>query len=351
MTTLQTPQEEAPLLKPGLAPRTAVETLGGPFVPHPLLRNGHVQTLVAAWMIRRQASLPATTQHRLLLSDGDQLVLHDDGPTDWQPGDPVAVLLHGLCGSAASTYMSRIAFRLNERGHRTFRVDMRGCGTGHGLARRPYHAGRSDDLAEVIAYVGTLCPLSPLSAAGFSLGGNILLKYLGEQQGMSANSLTRAVAVNPPADLQLCTDHLSTIWGGLYDRHFARLLFQHVRETPHWHAEIPSEWTVRRPRRLIEFDERFTAPRAGFASAADYYHRCSAARVIEQIDVPTLVLSSRDDPLVPVSILEDLDWPASVRLLISHGGGHLGYISRAPGNDPDRNWMDWRVVNWLTADS
>jgi predicted alpha/beta-fold hydrolase len=149
-------------------------------------------------------------------------------------------------------------------------------------------------------------------------------------------------------DLQLCTDNLATTWGGFYDRHFARMLFHHVRETSHWSAAIPREWLVKRPKRLLEFDERFTAPLGGFRSAADYYHQCSAARVIERMNLPTLVLSSRDDPLIPVGILETQDWPDCVELHFAPGGGHLGYIGRSASGDPDRNWMDWRVIDWLT---
>ncbi len=320
-----------------------------PFEPHLLLWNGHMQTLAAAWLGDNRAPSPSSDEHRIQLADGDQLVIHDNQPADWQPTGPATVLLHGLCGSATSAYMARIADKLNQRGQRTFRVDMRGCGAGQDLAKRPYHAGRSDDLAAAVAYVRDLCPASPLHAVGFSLGGNILLKWLGEQHEASSGPVTRAIAVNPPIDLQRCTDHLTTACRGFYDRHFAKLLFQHVRETHHWRIQLPAAWSARRPRRLLEFDELFTAPRAGFASAADYYHHCSAARVIERINVPTLILSSRDDPLVPVGTLENQDWPECVRLHFAPRGGHLGYIGRSSSNDPDRNWMDWRVVDWLTS--
>ncbi|MBX3438464.1 MAG: alpha/beta fold hydrolase [Planctomycetaceae bacterium] len=318
-----------------------------PFEPHPLLRSGHLQTLAAAWLAGKSSVGEGTVTHRVRLNDGDEIVLHDDRPAEWKPVDPVTIMLHGLCGSATSHYMTRIARKLHARGQRTIRVDMRGCGAGHGLSTRPYHAGRSDDLAQIVDWVIDRCPSSPLFVVGFSLGGNITLKWLGEQGCAGASRVMRAVAVNPPVDLQLCTNHLKTIWGGLYDRHFARLLFQHVQETTHWRATIPAEWSTRRPRRLIEFDELFTAPLAGFASAADYYHRASAARVVKQIAVPTMVLSSRDDPLIPIGTLEGQDWPECIRLQFAERGGHLGYIGRASGSDPDRNWMDWRVINWL----
>jgi predicted alpha/beta-fold hydrolase len=339
------PQTELP------NPRRSQDHRVVPFEPHPLLRNCHLQTLIGAWFFgTAPAGTGSTVTHRVVLPDGDQLVVHEDRPVQWQPPDPVAVLLHGLCGSAESPYMARIACKLNARGRRTFRVNWRGAGAGHGLARHAYHAGRSDDLAAVVDYVHALAPHSPITAAGFSLGGNILLKWLGESSDASSPLVSRAAAVNPPLDLQLCTAHLSTIWGGWYDRHFAKLLYQYVCRTPHWREAMPAAWSTRRPRRLVDFDDQFTAPRAGFASAADYYDRCSAARVISQIACPTLILSSRDDPLVPVGIFETLELPECVRLHLAACGGHLGYISRTAGTDPDRLWMDWRVVDWLCAD-
>ncbi len=322
-----------------------------PFEPHPLLRNGHLQTLAAAWLTGTNTEGLSGSQHIVRLSDGDQLAIHDNEPESWTPTDPVTVLLHGLCGSSTSNYMCRIAGKLNDRGQRTFRINLRGCGDGQGMARRPYHAGRSDDLAAVVESVRSLCPQAPISVVGFSLGGNILLKWLGEAATSLPDNLTRAVAVNPPADLQVCTNSLATLWGGFYDRHFAKLLHQHALETPHWHGYLPEDWSSRRPKRVLEFDEKLTAPVAGFASASDYYHQCSATRVIGDIRVPTLILTSRNDPLVPVSVLETLPLPESVQLHVAPSGGHLGYIGRGRGVDPDRYWMDWRVIDWLTSET
>jgi predicted alpha/beta-fold hydrolase len=99
---------------------------------------------------------------------------------------------------------------------------------------------------------------------------------------------------------------------------------------------------------LYDFDDQYTAPAAGFENAADYYARCSAAQFVSGIEVPTLILTARDDPLVPVSVFEKLNLPDSVVLHISEQGGHLGYIAKA-GDDPDRRWMDWRIVDWMNA--
>ncbi|MCA9024103.1 MAG: alpha/beta fold hydrolase [Planctomycetaceae bacterium] len=326
------------------------EWKAAPFDPHPLLRNGHLQTLAAAFLSGTKGISLSSTQHIVEMEDGDKLAILDDAPENWSPGDPIVVLLHGLCGSSVSHYMCRIASKLIDRGQRAFRVNMRGCGEGQGMARLPYHAGRSSDLASIIEYVRTLCPDSQISVVGFSLGGNVVLKWLGESAASVPETVRRAVAVNPPADLQVCTEGLATLLGGFYDRHFARLLHEHALETPHWHGFIPKGWSSRGPKRVLEFDEELTAPVAGFASAADYYQQSSAARVIGDIRVPTLLLTSRNDPLVPVSLFELMTLPESVHLHVAPCGGHLGYIGRSGGTDPDRHWMDWRVIDWLTSE-
>ncbi|OYV87501.1 MAG: hypothetical protein B7Z73_10010 [Planctomycetia bacterium 21-64-5] len=135
------------------------------------------------------------------LHDGDQIVLHDDCPEGWQPGDRVALLIHGLAGCHQSIYMLRIAARLEELGVRAFRMDLRGCGAGVGLARLPYHAGRSEDAAAALETIARLCPASPVALVGFSMGGNIALKLLGELGEERCGHLDRAVAVCPPFDL------------------------------------------------------------------------------------------------------------------------------------------------------
>jgi uncharacterized protein len=318
-----------------------------PFRPYPFVWGGHTQTMLAA-LFKSAVGLRATRQHRVTLPDGDQLALHDDAAEDWSPGDPVALLVHGLCGSAESAYMQRTSAKLTARGTRTFRLDLRGCGAGVGLSRLPYHGGQSDDLQATADFIRQLAPDSLIMPVGFSLGGNIVLKWLGEQAAIMPNLVSRAMAINPPLNLEACTDHVRMVAGGFYDRHFARLLFRHVAQTPHWQCNTPLSRTSRRPRRIIEFDELFTAPVAGYDNARQYYRECSAERVLPAINVPTLILSAQDDPLIPRHTLERAQRSEHVSLHIAEGGGHLGYIG-ASGHDPDRHWMDWRVVDWLLA--
>ena len=327
------------------------------FVPHPLFRGGHAQTLAGAFLpgprYRYRAALV-----RVPLPDGDTLVLHDDRPAGWQTGDPAALLVHGLAGCHQSGYMERIAAKLNAAGVRAFRMDLRGCGAGEGLACRPYHAGRSDDALAALQTIERLCPGSPLSLIGFSLGGNIALKLLGESPDDLSPALASAVAVSPPIDLDACVRSLDRFWCRFYDRHFTRLLnrrawsdagVQRIGFPPSGGSGPAEAGTpTSRPRGLREFDDRYTAPRSGFASADEYYARCSSAQFIPRIRIATRILTAADDPMIPIRVFDGIDLPRHVRLHVTDHGGHLGFVARR-GPDADCRWMDWRVVEWVLA--
>jgi predicted alpha/beta-fold hydrolase len=242
--------------------------------------------------------------------------------------------------------MVRVADKLNAAGMRAFRLDMRDCGAGQGLARQPYHAGKSDDVLAALRKVAELCPGSALSLVGFSLGGNQVLKLLGESPGDVPPSLRRAMAVNPALDLAACAKAMEGRVARHYDRHLVGLLWRQLQRRSLALTDAPTCDLSRRPRALKEFDELFTAPAAGFESAQHYYARCSAAQFLPHVQVPTLILSARDDPLVPAQVFQGLACSSAVTVHVAEGGGHLGYIGRR-GADPDRRWMDWRVVEWV----
>lgn len=316
------------------------------FVPARGLRSANLQT-VGASLFPGNTRLNGTLERHLRLDDGDLLVLHDDTPVGWERGDHVALLLHGLGGSHRSGYMVRIAQKLSKLGIRTFRLDHRGCGAGTSLARQPYHAGRIDDIAATVSLLERLCPGSPISIAGFSISGNMLLRYLGEYSDSLPFSLFRAVAVCPPVDLHHCASRLAqSLSGQRYDWYFTRKLISQIAASPQWDDGLPIAHTRRPPRRLYDFDELYTAPASGFPSADDYYNCASAAPVVPRIRVHTTILASEDDPVVCAAPLTRLSLPPNVRLCLTRYGGHLGFIGKR-GIDPDRRWMDWRVIEWL----
>ena len=318
-----------------------------PFRPHPFLRGGHVQTLAGVYLPGAKYPYRAE-QRRVTLADGDQLVLHDDCPAGWRPGERTALLIHGLAGCHESPYMQRIAARLVERGVRAFRMDLRGCGAGFGLARLPYHGGRSEDAAAALAAIAEACPGSPTTAIGFSLGGNITLKLLGELGDAPCGGVDSAIAVCPPIDLQAAIERMALPLNRAYDRHFVRLLLAQLRERQRVLPDAPAPAFARPPRGLFEFDDRYTARVCGFGSAANYYRLASSAQFAAAIRKPTLVIASRDDPLAPWRPLERLAGRSFVQLELTDRGGHLGFIGR-PCDDPDRRWLDWRIVEWVAS--
>lgn len=257
----------------------------------------------------------------------------------------MVILLHGLSGCHGSPYVNRAAGKLNDVGHRTFRMDFRGCGAGVGLATRPYHAGLSEDLRHVVEYVERICPESPVSLVGYSLGGNLVLKLLGEQPGDTCRNVVSGVAVCPAVDLPESQVELRRFLPGLYDRYFTRRL---VRQFAQFEEHLEPAWAEngRAPRTLREFDETVTARVWGFGTADRYYDSASTADRLVDIAVPTLVIAAEDDPVVPIRSFENLDPGPNVHLMITPSGGHLGFVGRG-GPDPDRRWMDWRIVDWI----
>ncbi|MEZ6046772.1 MAG: alpha/beta fold hydrolase [Planctomycetaceae bacterium] len=315
------------------------------FQPARLLRNPHLQTI---WPSLWMESLPPykAIQHRIDLADGDQIVLHDDQPADWQQGDPVVLMTHGLTGSFESSYLVRLAHKLNERGFRTFRKDLRNCGAGFGLARYPYHAGRSHDLLASIDHIHELSPHSPISLVGYSLSGNIVLRTLAEEPDQLPPHLVTAVAVNPPVDLYRSVQALNTLLGRFYDRYFTRRLVKHIRllaESNPIHDQIKFKSV---PRTIYQLDDAYTAPMSGFDSAEHYYAETSSRKILNRIKLPSLVLTADDDPLIPVEMFSGLESHPAVTLHVAPHGGHLGYRGKQ-GADPDRHWMDWRILEWL----
>lgn len=310
------------------------------------LSGGHRQTLAGAFFPGRLPDEQAMIRHIPLL-DGDTLVAHDDCPAGWSPCEPVALLLHGLAGCHRSSYLVRTTAMLNAHGVRTFRMDLRGCGAGAGLALKPYNAGCSDDVLAVLQAISGWCPGSPISLFGFSLGGNIVLKLLGEAPNRVPEAVVRAAVVNPPIDLARCTYGLARWPQRHYDGYFVKQLLQRLRELQQRRPDFLPPTFARTPKRLVEFDNQFTAPRSGFHDADDYYRRCSSEQFLPAIRVPTLILTSRDDPLIPVATFERLSLPANVRLHVAEGGGHLGYLAASNG-ERSREWLQTQLLRWVS---
>jgi predicted alpha/beta-fold hydrolase len=316
------------------------------FRPLPFLANTHIQTLAGFWLKGKPYPYPSEVRF-VTMPDGDQLALHDSKPPKWQPGDPIVLLIHGLGGDHQSRYVQRTAVLLYERGLRAVRMDLRGSGASFGRTRSFYHAGRTGDLRAAFQELHTWCAQSPLFAVGFSLGGHLLLRTAGEPEGASIQNLERLVSVAPPLDLFRCWRMMAQPNRRIYDRFFANLMASHARA---WCERFPDPPLPEFPERLTlqQFDDLFTAPRNGFASAIDYYVRCSSYPFVPRIAVPTFILTARDDPFIAVESFEELQVPDHIEIEIQAHGGHLGFLGY-DGSGGVR-WMERRVVRWLVDD-
>lgn len=318
-----------------------------PFAPHPAIRSGHLQTIFG-YYLPAPIDVGPPRWHQITLPDGDRLSLGENRPRSHPSFQRTALLMHGLGGHADAPYMLRLATRFRQRGWLTLRLNHRGCGEGRGLARQLYHSGRSEDLHRVLEQIHIWHPEADLVVVGFSLSGNLLLKYLGEDRHPISEQLRGALAINPPIDLALCASALHRRRNRIYELRFARLLKQAIHER---REDFPNFPAMRLPRFMSvrEFDELCTAPMNGFESASDYYQKCSAKQFMGGITTPTVLMASDDDPFVPAETYADLPFNSHLQMVITRGGGHMGFISKYKTAMGNRRWMDYAVVTLAEA--
>lgn len=311
-----------------------------PFKPARLLSNRHLQTLLG--LVANLHTEPPSETRIVSLPDGDCLALEVSTPPGWSRRDPTFVMLHGLTGSHRSAYMIRLAVKFFDRGWRAVRLNARGCGTGLGLSRRLYHGGLSDDVRVALENLYDETPSSPITLAGFSLGGNVALKLAGEMGDEGRRLLREVITFCPAADLRACYLRTSKAIGGIYERMFLYALRQELitRNTafPDDLHEVPDVAS------LYEFDEQYTSRQWGFEGTEDYYHRASAKSVLERIRVPTRVTLAVDDPIIDPAPFQQGSLPACVEVRSVAGGGHMGFLaSRSAGG---LQWLDSQLLSW-----
>jgi predicted alpha/beta-fold hydrolase len=316
-----------------------------PFRPLPFLLNRHTQTIVAS-KVNLRLEPPSVTRF-VPLPDGDRIALEVSTPEQWQAETPTVVLVHGLCGCHSSPYMRRLAYKLWRRDIRAVRMNLRGCGSGDGLAHEPYHSGRSEDLLEVLKALQHSTPRSPLTLLGFSLGGNIALKLAGELRAAAAAYLVQVIAVCPPVDLAACVRLMEQPHNRLYEQQFLRQLKAAVARRQAHFPDLPPV-DLSNLRSLSAFDERYTAPTCGFRDAHDYYTRCSAAPLLPRITIPCRLLFAADDPFIDSTMFDDVALPPHIEIVRTKRGGHLGFLG-TPGHPGGYRWMDALLLEWIRA--
>jgi predicted alpha/beta-fold hydrolase len=314
-----------------------------PFRPRFPWWGADLQTLASR--LQRTPTLPVSCRSERLsfrLKDGDTLLARLDRPPMPWPNAPLVILIHGLTGSEESRYMLSQARLLLERGHRVLRLNLRGAGPSRALCGGHYYAGRSADFRELLAVLPPDLTGQGLTAVGYSLGGAMLLKYLGEEG--TAAPLVAAASVSAPIDLSATCRNMMRRRNGLYHRH---ILGEMKREATGEGALLsPKERAcIRAARTIWHYDENFIAPRHGFEGAEDYYERCKPVRFMPGVRVPTLVLASLDDPWIPGALYSGYDWRANPALtpLLSGRGGHVGFH----GVGQRQPWSDLAIAGFF----
>ena len=318
------------------------------FRPTWWLTNRHAQTI---W--RRVAGrTPSLTyrRERLDTPDGDFVDL------DWldrppaSPSAPLLIVLHGLEGSSRAKYVLGLLSAAAARRWRGVAVNFRSCSGELNRLPRFYHSGETQDLEWIVSGLIARSPHRPLALVGFSLGGNVLLKWLGERGEKAPAQLQAAVAVSVPYDLGVAAHQVDRGFGRVYGQVFLRTLKVKALEKAARFPGLVDPQLVRGLASFAEFDEHVTAPIHGFAGAQDYWTQSSCLPWIEKIRKPTLLISSADDPFLPSRYLprESVARSAWLEADFTEGGGHVGFV-KGPWPWSASYWVDQRVVEYLDA--
>jgi len=258
---------------------------------------------------------------------------------------PIILLAHGMGGCSESGYMRRIAAKIWKQDFGVFMMNQRGSGPGMGLSETLWNGGSSDDMDHMVTYIVNLYPKRSLLIVGFSLSGNVLLKYLGEGRKVCKN-IHGAFAVNPPIDLKIASQMLSRGNGtGIFNRHYMKLLRRQCQALDECY---PDAFQPQGKFKTIwDFDVVYTAPASGFKDVEEYYQKSSAKQFIKSIEVPTKILCAKDDPFITPTVLENLGKNGYVNTLFPDRGGHMGYLASKSTPLGDYRWMDYAVVDWV----
>lgn len=309
------------------------------FQPPLWLTNPHAQTLLANLI---HPPPPRITRERLTLNDGDEIELAH-GTAE---GSDRVLILHGLEGSLRSPYAARILNRLNAAGIPASFLFFRGCNGRTNRLARSYHSGDTGDLRQVIEHLKKT-GMRRLALIGYSLGGNVTLKYLGEAPPDPA--VACAAAVSTPLQLDVCARRMERGFSRLYQRELLGRLKRKLAAKGELLRAAGLDIDPQVLHSFVAFDDAYTAPAHGFDSAAHYYRVSSSRQYLRGIDRPTLILHARDDPFMTPEVLPaEHELSPAIRFELSEHGGHVGFIA---GHGPlrllPRYWLETRLLDWL----
>ncbi len=303
------------------------------------LGNGHVQTILPA--LFRKVPLMTKTRERIVTPDDDFLDL------DWDmslKADRVAIISHGLEGDSHNNYVQGMAAALHRAGWDTLAWNFRGCSGEPNRQLRSYHSGATEDLHAVVQHVLTTGRYQRVALIGFSLGGNMTLKYLGEAE--PDPRISHGVAFSVPCELAASSHKLESLANRIYMRRFLQALSKKIQQKMEVFPGQVSDTGLETMRTFREFDGAYTAPLHGFASAEDYWARASSAPMLGRISIPTLLVNARNDPFLPEACFP---WEAarqsrSFFLEAPKSGGHVGFIAF---NSKGEYWSETRAMAFL----
>lgn len=319
------------------------------FKPAWWLNNAHLQTIYPA-LIRKTPPPDGLRRERLFTPDNDFIDI------DWcgEGKQPLIILLHGLTGSSQSAYIRGLQCTLLSQGFRSVALNFRGCSGEYNLLARCYHSGETGDIHFLYQTLRQREPDTPIGAVGFSLGGNVLLKWLGEQE--TKLSLFAAIAVSVPLVLSACATKLDYGFSKIYRenllhelKHLVLAKQRHLEKLGKHQeaAKIEDLGDLSRIKSFWEYDNLVVARLHGFKDVQDYYQRSSSRQFLKSIAIPTLLIQSDDDPFMTEKVLPDLDeLSSSIYLEITQGGGHVGFVA---GEIPFKPiyWLEQRIPEFF----
>lgn len=309
--------------------------------------GGHLQTLWGK-LFRRQPTAP-TVLERWDTPDGDFLEIHRlPAPA----GTPRVLLLHGLEGTIRSHYAQGLLNEAHRRGWGADLLIFRSCGSEPNRTRRFYHSGETSDTAFVLDRIVREFPSSPIAIAGVSLGGNVLLRFLGERSSNLPPQLTAAAAISVPFDLSRSSKRINRGFSRFYQKFFLGSLRRKALEKVQRFPDLAPVDKISALRTLEDFDNLITGPLHGFRDADDYYARASSLPALERVKIKTLLLSAVDDPMLPPEVLDEVREIArrntNLQLEFTERGGHAGFIAGSVPWSP-LYYAEYRVGEFLAA--
>jgi uncharacterized protein len=321
------------------------DCLAEPFVPRRLITGGHAQTIAGNFMPRRNL-LPPAEERLFEVEPGIPVLCH----CHWQPertSTMTVIVVHGLEGSVESRYMIGTGSKAWAAGMNVVRMNMRNCGDTEHLGPSLYNSSMSADVGAIVKTLITDERLPAISLIGYSMGGNLVLKLLGEWGTAAPRQVTAAVGVSPAMDLAPSADALHDLANRIYEYKFLQSLRNRVRRKAALYPELYDVKYLRGLRSIRDFDEQITARYCGFTGADDYYRRAAAANVLERITVPTLVLHAEDDPFIRVlpETRQKLLSNPHITYIETASGGHCGFL--AEPNGYDGRWAERQAIAFI----